>query len=233
MINAVMLRDLPFDEPDRLVSCDRAMPVARKPACLTPTSATGARRRPTFAGLAAQADGDDERARGRRGAPSEFRGTLRQRQYVRAAADGADRRARFSSRGRSGQARPPVVIIGYGVWQGRYGGDPAVIGRTVRVNDVPATVDRRDAGRLQVPVSLRGLAAARASFPARRIHDAMRARSAFSARLRDGVELAQARADLDTIAARLAREYPATNTGHRGVCQTAQRDPRRASSGQS
>ena len=31
-------------------------------------------------------------------------------------------------------------MLGYGVWQTRYGGDPAVIGRSVRINDVPATV---------------------------------------------------------------------------------------------
>ena len=34
----------------------------------------------------------------------------------------------------------PVVILGYDVWRGRYGGDPGVIGRFVRVNDIPATI---------------------------------------------------------------------------------------------
>ncbi|MEO7135526.1 MAG: ABC transporter permease [Vicinamibacterales bacterium] len=33
-----------------------------------------------------------------------------------------------------------VVIIGHGMWQNRYGSNPAVIGRTIRVNDTPATV---------------------------------------------------------------------------------------------
>jgi putative ABC transport system permease protein len=35
---------------------------------------------------------------------------------------------------------PPVVIIGNGLWVNRYGSNPSVIGRTIRVNDVPATV---------------------------------------------------------------------------------------------
>ena len=35
---------------------------------------------------------------------------------------------------------PPVVILGGGVWRSRYGGDPAIIGRTIRVNDVPSVV---------------------------------------------------------------------------------------------
>jgi len=34
----------------------------------------------------------------------------------------------------------PVVIIGYGMWQTRYGGDPNILGRPVKVNEVPSTI---------------------------------------------------------------------------------------------
>jgi predicted permease len=34
----------------------------------------------------------------------------------------------------------PVAIIGYRVWTDRYGSDPAVVGRTVRINGEPATI---------------------------------------------------------------------------------------------
>jgi predicted permease len=34
----------------------------------------------------------------------------------------------------------PTVIIGYGVWQARYGSDPNVIGRAVKVNEVTCTI---------------------------------------------------------------------------------------------
>jgi predicted permease len=33
-----------------------------------------------------------------------------------------------------------VVLLGHGVWQNRYGSDPSVIGRTIRINDVPSVV---------------------------------------------------------------------------------------------
>ena len=33
-----------------------------------------------------------------------------------------------------------VVVLGYPIWQSRYGGDPNVVGRTVMINDVPAQV---------------------------------------------------------------------------------------------
>ena len=52
-------------------------------------------------------------------------------------------------RGRA-QARAGRVL-GYGLWQTRYGGDPQVIGRTVRVNGEPVDDRRRDAPGLRLP----------------------------------------------------------------------------------
>ena len=34
----------------------------------------------------------------------------------------------------------PVVLISGNVWQQRYGNDPAVIGRSIRLNGTPATI---------------------------------------------------------------------------------------------
>ena len=35
---------------------------------------------------------------------------------------------------------PQVVVLGYPIWQARYGGDPGVIGKTLMINDVPVQV---------------------------------------------------------------------------------------------
>jgi predicted permease len=35
---------------------------------------------------------------------------------------------------------PPMVVLSYGFWQARFGGDPSIIGRTVHLNKKPATV---------------------------------------------------------------------------------------------
>jgi len=35
---------------------------------------------------------------------------------------------------------PAVVILGHGMWMNRYGSNPSIIGRTIRINDVPTTV---------------------------------------------------------------------------------------------
>lgn len=34
----------------------------------------------------------------------------------------------------------PVVVVSYGAWQRRFGGDPSLVGRTIRLNNKPATV---------------------------------------------------------------------------------------------
>ncbi len=109
---------------------------------------------------------------------------------------------------------PPVALLGHGIWTTRYGADPEVIGRIVRVNDVPSTVIgvMPEGFRFPVfaelwqPLSLTpGLA------------EHARDRRVFGAvgRLADGVSLARARADLDAVAAGLAEAYPDTNAGLR------------------
>ena len=109
---------------------------------------------------------------------------------------------------------PPVVLLGHGIWTTRYGADPEVLGRIIRVNDVPSTVigvmpegfEFPFWADLWQPLSLTpGLAE----------HE--RDRRVFRAfgRLADGLSLARAQADLDAVAAGLAKAHPATNAGLR------------------
>ncbi len=34
----------------------------------------------------------------------------------------------------------PVVVLGFNIWQSRYAGDKSVLGKTIKVNDLPATI---------------------------------------------------------------------------------------------
>ncbi len=100
-----------------------------------------------------------------------------------------------------------VAVVTRGLWQRRFGGDPALVGRTIVLDEVPHTVigivPEFHWGTFEVFVPLRPDPHAN-----RADH-----RLGVYARLKPGATLEQARAELTGIAARLAGEYPASNEG--------------------
>jgi predicted permease len=102
-----------------------------------------------------------------------------------------------------------VVILGHGFWQRAFGGDAGVIGRNMTLNAQPYTV----VGVL--PASFRwggttDILAPLAPDPARNRADH---RLSVIARLADGVSLRQATSELEALAARLGVQYPESNKG--------------------
>jgi putative ABC transport system permease protein len=108
-----------------------------------------------------------------------------------------------------------VVVLSYGLWQKRFAADPEIIGRTISLNARPYTV----VGVLPADFhSLpRGLLPAPAEFyrpvaePPDEIQRASRHLRAI-ARLKPGVTLREARAEIELIAQQLQAEHPDTNT---------------------
>lgn len=102
---------------------------------------------------------------------------------------------------------PNVVILSDGLWHRRFGADAGIIGHVVRINDLPRTiVGVMPAGfvfppgvELWTPLSLGGTFGRERD--GRLLHGVL-------ARLRPGVSLSRARADVHGIMQRLQREYP-------------------------
>src|ERR1051326_497925 len=107
---------------------------------------------------------------------------------------------------------PAVCIIGWGVWKSRYGGDPAIIGRTVRLNEVPTVIVGVMPEGMKFPLGqdLWVPLVPSANYQKRDSRSLL-----VFGRLANGVTLAAARADMDTIAVRLDKEYAKTNHGIR------------------
>ncbi|HET7459302.1 MAG TPA: ABC transporter permease [Gemmatimonadaceae bacterium] len=105
---------------------------------------------------------------------------------------------------------PPVVVLSDGIWRRRYGGDPAVLGRQIMVDGVSTTVigvmpprfDYPDGAGLWTPLAFtpNQLATQRGAH----YLDVV-------GRLRPGVTLDAARADVGAIQNRLAALYPTTD----------------------
>jgi predicted permease len=104
----------------------------------------------------------------------------------------------------------PVAMLGYDVWRNRYQSSPDVIGRIVRVNTIDATVIGVMPEGLLFPqrsVIWRPMSALDAESKANRGARVLRA----FGRLKAGTTREQADADLQRISAALAAQYPATN----------------------
>lgn len=101
-----------------------------------------------------------------------------------------------------------VLLIGHGIWTNRYGRDPAVLGRAVRVNGKPATIVGVMPEGFKFPLREDGWMALvpDAEFEQR----ANRPLQLF-ALLRPGTPIEAAGADVAVIAQRLTKEFPDTN----------------------
>jgi putative ABC transport system permease protein len=102
-----------------------------------------------------------------------------------------------------------VVVISYRLWQARYGGDPSIIGRAIQLDHAPLTIVGVLPSDLEYPAAKDLWAPKEWREGEREDH-----RSAYMhavARLRPGVSIGEAQAELDRVTAALAAEYPRTN----------------------
>src|SRR5213595_2675604 len=106
-----------------------------------------------------------------------------------------------------------VVILSYGLWQRRFGSDARIVGQSLNLNgesysvigvmppgiELPGFGNWKD--QLWVPIA----------FPSEEAHSRGNHYLEVIARMKPGVTLKQAQAEMETIAARLAQQYPKTN----------------------
>jgi putative ABC transport system permease protein len=104
-----------------------------------------------------------------------------------------------------------VAVISHTLWMTQFGGDPSIVNRTVLLNNEPHTIvgvlpaaSAFDNGFQQIWRPL----AFKPSNMTRDFHWMIS-----FARLKDGVTLAQARANMDAIGKRIENDFPASNKG--------------------
>ena len=138
VINAALFRGLPFEDPDQLQVISLQTRASRRSSPSYADLQAWRDRSRGFAGLAAFSPAamniSDERAlpEQRRGAwltANAFAVLGQQPMLGRTFAPGDDR-----------TGAEPVVIINAGIWKNRYGGDPNVLGRRLRLNGQPTTI---------------------------------------------------------------------------------------------
>ena len=204
VVNAVMLRPLPFAEPDRLVQVAERndklnLPVfassvlnflswREQARSLEEMAAVG------FSTVTLSGRGDPEQLPGNTISPA-----LLHLLGVRPVAGRA-----FTDEEEKPNA-PPVAMIGEGLWNRRFGRDRSLVGRTVTLNGIPTTVVGI------APASLALLSGAEVFTPLI-LDPAKELRLAHLiltvGRLKKGVTLRQAQAEMNQVAAAVGRQYP-------------------------
>jgi putative ABC transport system permease protein len=213
VVNAVLLRPLPFKEPSRLVILweknETQDSSVAYPNFLDWRDASKAfeqmtaYRRDSFNLTGA---GEPERLAGRL-VTGNFFSTLGVQPFA-----GRDFVAEDDT-----PASAPTVILGHGFWQRRFGGDRSIINRQLTLNDksytvigiTPADFTFGSGTDIYVPI---GLSVAEVPFYKERgSHPGLWV----TGRLKPEASMEQARAELDAIMARLGQQYPDTNKGRR------------------
>ncbi|MEY2493823.1 MAG: hypothetical protein QOJ45_315 [Verrucomicrobiota bacterium] len=105
---------------------------------------------------------------------------------------------------------PPVALIGYEIWQNHFGGDRSVVGKTIPINGKQVTIIGvmpkgwrfPEICDLWMPLQLDEKDHGRGNF----FLDSI-------GKVKKGVSIEQARAELEAIAGRIAAAHPDTNSG--------------------
>jgi putative ABC transport system permease protein len=105
---------------------------------------------------------------------------------------------------------PDVVILGHHVWTARYASDATVVGRTIRINGQPTMVIGIMPPGFQFPLRADAWRPV-AQMPGLSPIDRRARMFDVVGRLRDGVTVEKARAELDAITAALAAAHPDSN----------------------
>ena len=110
-----------------------------------------------------------------------------------------------------------VVILGNTLWRNRYGADPNILGKAIRLNGEPAVIVGVMPPGIKFPTRAELWTQV---IPVPENLDRRRREYSVVGRVRPGTSRTEAQTELAGIAARLAAEYPDTNKELTGVMQT-------------
>jgi putative ABC transport system permease protein len=209
LVNAVLLRGLPFDDPDRIMMIDWHDTRGRNFGSSIQDFEDVQRASRTFSGMSIVFNGSMNLSADDRN-PEQYPGVYISANGFRLIGETAALGRSFGDEENRAGA-PPVVLLSNKVWKSRYAADPAIIGKAIRVNALPVTVIGVMREGVSWPFN------AEVWMPMSQLPPAFRNQGRQSrflmsyGRLADGVTLEQARSELTNISTQLAQQYQDTN----------------------
>ena len=217
VVHGVLLRPLPYEEPERLMQVYTSYPQDEARYPLSAPDFTSVREsNRSFSAIGAYTDGTATITGG--GEPEQFEATWMTHELLPLLGIQPVLGRGFVPQDH--QVSPAtVVLLGHALWQRNFGGDPGVIGKVLTINRLPRTVigvlppgfDLPVASQLFMPIYYDSTFTTGAS-PARRSEWL-----GVIGRLRPGATEESARADLRAITQRLQADFPETNSPNMGL----------------
>jgi putative ABC transport system permease protein len=209
VVNAVLLKPLPYRNAERLVWVAGNVRGGTSRASVSPPDYVDYRAQNTvFEEFAASTSVPNAVNLTGAGEPERLTGSRVTANYFRAfGVEPARGRVFGADEERAGPA--PVAVLSDGLWRRRFGGDPAIVGKTLTLDGKGVTVIGVAPPEFQYP------AGAELWLPLDFDDPDMKIRAAHFLRpiglLKPGVTIEQARAETDLIARRLEEQYPESN----------------------
>lgn len=208
VVNAVLIRPLPFDDPERIVWLWDTLPQLPTAPTSLPEFLDWKEQSRSFEHLAAFQNGNMflDTGDGTEDVPV---GLVTPEMFSLFKVNPILGRTFTDEETMPGRFR--VAVLGHSLWQTRFGSDPSVVGRTIQLNGRPYTII--------------GVMSAGFSFPNRvtlwrplPIDRAALDRGPHYlnvvGRLKSDATLAQAQAEMGALSARLSKQYPEKTSGH-------------------
>jgi putative ABC transport system permease protein len=211
VVNAVVLRPLPFEGPDRLVMVwEKRMALGRvRNVASAPDFVDWRAQNTVFEDMAAYFNSGFNLTGGEE--PERLQGVFVSASFF-SVLRAQPKLGRPFLPDEDSPTSAPVAIISNGLWQRRFAGDPNIIGKTVAINDQSRTVVAVMPADFAFPSSEVEIWVPLVFTP-----NDLNSRGSHSlsviARLKPGVTVGQAQAEMDAIAAKLEEQYQ-VNTGH-------------------
>jgi hypothetical protein len=201
-------RALPFDEPEELVVITQTNPrLGADDLWAKPFDfAAWSQQQTSFDAIAAFATSSVNIADA--GMRPERRSSVRVSSATFTLIGAAATRGRVLNDADARADAPAVALIAHDVWQARYAGDPAIVGRVIRIDGEPHTVIGVMPAGFGFPVNEEVWLPLRIAASAQPEEGGT---LRVFGRLRDGISIEQARTEMATIAQRIAREHPVTH----------------------
>ena len=209
VVNAVLLRPMPFQDPDRIVMVWETSPRTKKNNVANPQNfADWQKRNRSFEKMAAYVPFQLGMSITGEGTPEEVPGNFATREFF-SILGVRPMLGRDFLPDEDKPNGPAVALISNGLWRRRYGADPNIVGKKLIVRGNATTVVGVLPASFRYPdLKVDIWVLARFDPQAQRTGRFLAA----IARLKPGVSLSQAEADMKIIAAQIAQEHPGFDT---------------------